>query len=709
MINLVEHESIKKYKEIMTRMMKLYYPDLTIPDIEAAVEYSINKRYKQEICILNNNYTNKKAQTTLMEMVDYIMDKEPIITAWGVMFNKKGTVPNPLCNMIKNFMDLRGIHKSQMFQFPKGSEDFEHYNLIQILDKLDANGTYGVIGLYSSVYYNLHVAATVTTQGRSLISASTMNFEMFLSNNVKFGSLDQVITFIDNICQEKKSRKFYDSVILDRNIGPDEVFAKVIMTCGFQWIPTEKEMDIIWNLISKLNQENLNRVYYKNNLYEFISNKCMIKAMRSLLKNLEAPFMDPNEAPEEIKDELDAFTELLMEYVYYPHMTIDNIDRCDNMMKSVCAISDTDSAIVSLDAWYRFFLEKFMGEDFNILHEKVDYITWFDTNDVKKSTFISPIELELDYDFYNDTTIERNRTVNVCETIPQDNLRFSIINILAYVLDKISNDYMIRFTKNANSYEENVKCLIILKNEFLFKRALLTNAKKNYSTLQELQEGKIVPYDEQLDLKGLAIDKSTMNMSTRKELKKILLEDILRVDTIDQVAVIKKLAIMEDIIYKSLSSGDKSYYKPLTVKSYESYKNPLRIQGIKASIAWNALRGELEALDMTSRNVIDVVKVEINPNTAERIKDTYPEVYRNIIELVGTKDTPSTNKLYREAFKGNITGIAIPKDVQVPKWVVEFIDYKAIINDNLCNFPLESIGLRNLGKDKVNYSNILKL
>ena len=134
MVIAEEHLSLMEYKNSMRRVLSLYYPDLTQNDIDNAIDYSINKRYKQEKCVLNNNYTKKKAETTLVDMVDYILDKQPITTAWGVLFSKKGTVPNPLIKMIKSFMDLRGIHKKQMFQYPKGTEEYEKYNLLQLLN-----------------------------------------------------------------------------------------------------------------------------------------------------------------------------------------------------------------------------------------------------------------------------------------------------------------------------------------------------------------------------------------------------------------------------------------------------------------------------------------------------------------------------------------------------------------------------------------------
>lgn len=563
--------------------------------------------------------------------------------------------------------------------------------------------------MYCSLFYNINVAASITAQGRTLVSSAAMCFEMFLSNNVKFMSLDEVIAFIDNVTMEVNERKYNDYIILNRMISREECFQKIVMTCGFEWIPDEEELQIIWDIVSKLDQVNLNRLYYKNNLYEFMENSLPTQMFENLLWKLDKPFMDPNKAPKEIKDELDQFTSLIMEYVYYHHAVMNVVDRSDNMIKNVCAISDTDSTIISLDAWYRYNLEKVKGKRFNILKRKqnlVDFIERDEFGDYHED-FVTFEEPELDYDFYSDEVIEMEHKLNLMEILPQDNLRYSIINILAYILDKVINDYMIRFCKASNSYDGD--CLIIMKNEFLFARALLTNVKKNYATKQELQEGHIVPEDERLDLKGLAIDKSSMDMKTRKQLKKVLYEDILNSPEIDQVKILKDLAIIEKDVYQSLASGSKEYYKPSNIKSMSSYDKPMRIQGIKAAEAYNAIKDDyLEMINFEERNAIDIVKVNINGTTIEKIRDTHPEIYEKMLRVVGNKTVRAEEK-YETWYKGEITALAIPKDVKVPDWVIPFIDYNAIINDKLTNFPLESIGINRGGKNTVNYTNIISL
>lgn len=713
----------QNYINVTLRMLKLVHPNIPEDVLLRSIHKSIDKRSKNYTASLKNNYTKTELKKMyrdddhdmyIKELTNYILAKEPICTSWGVLFSKHADAPNPLANMIKTFMDNRDINKSKMFQYPKGIEEYAMYFLKQLLDKMDANAVYGVLGQSSSIFYNIYVAASITAEGRSLISSVILFFEMFLSNNVNFASLDEIITYIYNVISEKPNRKYDDRILLDKNISREECFSKIIYSCGdfregsVKWIPTYDDMDTIWRILNSLSQEDINRLYYKNNLIAFVDNSSITRAIIYILEKLNEPFMNPNEAPEEIKVEMETLTDLMREYVYYRYPIFDKLDKRDTMIMNICAISDTDSAIVCLDGWYRYILEKVNGLSFNITRKN------FDINDEEEDLDST----ELDYDFVKNEIITRKKKVKLMTVVPQEGLRYSIINIMAHICGVLVNEYMIEYTKHAHSYSDDRKCLIISKNEFLMKRALLTMGKKHYATKLEIQEGNIVPdtMEESLDIKGLEINKSTVNENARKELKRILYEDVINCDTIDQVRVIKDLKILETQIFQSLQSGDKTYYKPASIKSMSAYDDPMRIQGVKASYIWNIVKDpELEAIDLSARNTIDIVKVNIDERNVGKVQSSYPEVYEKLIQVLRDSDIQGFDKLSADGARkktvgdGTITALAIPVDVATPRWVMEFIDYTSIINDCLSCFPIESIGITKSNRSSINYTNIISL
>lgn len=330
----------------------------------------------------------------------------------------------------------------------------------------------------------------------------------------------------------------------------------------------------------------------------------------------------------------------------------------------------------------------------------IEYYERDEFGDLKeKLKIIEVIEDKNEFDFTCDEIVQMEKTINPINIIPQESLRYSIINILAYCLGNIINDYMIKYTQHSNSYAEGKKCLIIMKNEFLFKRVLLMNhAKKNYASIQEIQEGNMVASNAGLDIKGLAMTKSGTNKTTQDRLKSILYEDILNAENVDQVKVLKELAKFEKEIYNSLQNGEKTFYKPARIKSVNSYDNPMRIQGVKGAIVWNSLRDEeLEPFDLDIRNSLDILKIDITPKNIEKLRLINENAYNKAIDLMKQKE-----------FSTGIQSISIPKNVKVPKWMTEYINYTTIINDNLKVFPLDPIGVYTMS-DNNNYTNILKI
>lgn len=130
---LASSPTINKYKSTMLECLKLFYPNADTRDLSEAVDYSINKRYFESKAQVHDSYKNRTQTSTLLQMSDFIMRREPIVTAFGTMFRKHADVPNPMATVVQSFLDKRSQDKKMMFKYPKGSEMFEKYNLLQSL------------------------------------------------------------------------------------------------------------------------------------------------------------------------------------------------------------------------------------------------------------------------------------------------------------------------------------------------------------------------------------------------------------------------------------------------------------------------------------------------------------------------------------------------------------------------------------------------
>lgn len=606
-----------------------------------------------------------------------------------------------------------------------------------------------VIGLYVSILFDLNISTSVTSTGRSLISSAIMCFEGFLGNNVKFGNLNDVLTFIDNVRMEHGDWKFNDWEVLGAQgfVSVEECFNKIMMNCGYKYIPTEQDMDVVYQIIQNCNQIELNRLFYKNNLYCFMDLPIARDLMVKIVTGMKRPYIEPADPPKEILPYLDQLRDLLVEYVFYCHQYIDRMVRNKEMIKTISIVSDTDSSFVSLDAWYRYNIAYLKDYDCPILHQQIDVYKmleaekkkedywwkdgetpeWYSAYDktaavsfLKTDDFgdVDPKELQAiefldnkkDYDFYNDEIIEQKRLIDATKIIPQDNMKFALINIMCYVLSTVINLYMIDFTKQSGSYRSDNLCKINMKNEFYMSRIMLTDAKKHYASLQILQEGNYLG-NGVLDAKGIdCLTKSSTSRDTQKALKKILLEDMLTGETVDQLRLIKDIAILEKTIFMDLKSGSKKYYKPATIKSMDNYDEPTRIQGVKAAMAWNHIKCDLPGFDLNDRNPLDVIKVSVDAKSLEQIREEYPDHYKRMMELIDPHCTIFLEgRKICDVFKGKLDSIGLPKDLAVPEWLKPFIDYNQIISDNLSGFPLSSAGIAQYQNKKANYSNVVRL
>lgn len=138
-MELMKTNVIEGYKNNVLDILQYSFPTIKKKDIYEALEYSINKRFNDSQCEFYNNYKNAKIETSLLGMANAILNNKFIMTSYGTLYNRHENIKTPTYRILDIFINARSKFKKEMFKYPKGTEEFKKYDMLQLLAKLDAN------------------------------------------------------------------------------------------------------------------------------------------------------------------------------------------------------------------------------------------------------------------------------------------------------------------------------------------------------------------------------------------------------------------------------------------------------------------------------------------------------------------------------------------------------------------------------------------
>lgn len=647
---MAEKESgvfLKQWKDQQRQLLKANFPDRSEEEIEAFLEEEINANLKNPEGILSNNYVKKSIKVDLLGLIDWIEKVKPIIAGNGTFFKNQNQGANPSANMLDEFLDNRKRYKGLLKVYDPSSYEYATADRMQKSEKVNANSFYGGNGNEAFVFFNLYCAVSITATAQSLISTTETAFENFLANNTPYINLDDCVNFLRNVSTEKHE---YDASFLP-NIPIEKVHERIIN--NFRDNDGNKHSEVVMNILKTFDQETLNRIYFKNNIYEFclvpkIYNK-MVESF-TILKD----FKNPNKVPEDALPGLENIWGYIEEFVVYKHFTFNRIQRLKYEKRKAVIVVDTDSNMIHLAPWVKFITDKFYLRDNDIIEGK-----------------------------------------------SEEDLLYISINVMNYFVTQMVNAILAKYTKRSNILKQ-YRHRINMKNEFLYLRMVLSKVKKRYAGSIRLREGEeLIP--EKLDIKGHDFMKASCTQYVKEYMQDIVKDEILYAKDISLPRILRKISDLEDIIFDSLHKGEKNYFLPRQVKAMEEYKEPMSIQQFKATMHWNLIYPNM-GIELPSN--VYVIKLRLGKkNALEELQAKYPDIYRKI-----------NKNIINSGIKGlgSVETIAIPSNLKdIPQWIIDFIDYETMVNDNVSKFypVLEALGIPTIkAKSSVTFfSNILDI
>lgn len=637
-------EWMDKTIEVITRM----YPDYPEDKLKSILVRLLNENYNDKKCHIHNDYDDDRIiGASLAQIYEWVHKSQPILGGNGTFFYNQDKRTSPLQKLIDDRIANRKKHQRLRDEYAKGSYEYNFHDIMQSENKIKVNSIYGAFGSSTFQLFNLYTASSTTGTAQSLISTTAIAFEGMLGDNVKFKKLDECLEFMRNICNDK--------VELDENTNIPLIYdvnrvAKRLAENFETRRDGVKHMGRIVNFLNSCDSYQLTRIYYTNNLIEFMNNSFMENLVIKLFNKAES-FRNPNAVPEELQPTLKIMWSYIKEFVVYKHIYTEQINRLKNDYRKSVILIDTDSNMIQIMPW------------------------------MNKVESLYP---------------------HMETTMGKDDKTFASVNSLAYLVTQM-------ITGALNYYCQCTNVLprfwhrINMKNEFYFPRMLLADVKKRYIALMKLKEGReLVPTE--IEIKGHDFKKAGVNETIKQRLtqiieKYILSEDIehLNGEYVDIPSILCEMESLENDIRKSLMNGETMFLTRVNAKGWNAYKEPFSEMNATSVLAWDLIYPEQEIQTPMKLNVIIIDLFD--ESKLEVIKDTFPYEYDRIKRYIFNGPYPK--------FREGIKYLAIPNNVTtIPDFIKPFINVDFIIQKNLSTFRpiLSALGLPPLyGSNGVEY------
>jgi hypothetical protein len=269
--------------------------------------------------------------------------------------------------------------------------------------------------------------------------------------------------------------------------------------------------------------------------------------------------------------------------------------------------------------------------------------------------------------------------------------QISVMNVFIAIVTSILEKSFLKLTGNMGLIEE-FKPVISMKNEFVYKRLMLTRNKKSYAGTIVSELGKLLTKPV-LDMKGLSIRKSSVAKRLRKQFTDILRDDVLNAEKVNLSYIIKKFDELGLTVENSLRSGDMTYSLPRNIENIDGYKDPSMQEPVRGTLVWNSIEPESPITPPEKVNIIKLKAFDKSSPDLQALRLSNESKYNSIVKTVFNEGVDKPNI---DISRFGLSVVSIPKSIdKIPNYLLQMIDYQSMVNTNMTNgyIILESLGI----------------